>query len=247
MRTDLRRGLLILFLTGALAVATFAVVTGQDALSAQFQPFVIDIQQRVPASVSIPVAAPDGTIVTATVPLTVNVQMKISVDGPQQARVEVERAPAPSIAIATATPPPSGAPEIGDAVLVGSLRWHVLEAEARGQTIRAEDNFSGPKTTAGKFIWVRFVVENVGTEPLDYGTPELVDGQGYRYEIISDYYSYVPDELQCSWTDNLNARVPLECAVIFEVAADASYLSLAASDLAPSARNREEVLIFVLP
>lgn len=222
-------------------------VRAQGGLLAAFQPFVIDITQRVPAEVSIPLSAPDGTIITTTVPLTIGVQLRVQIDGPQQARVEVQRAGPERVLVATATPVPSGAPAMGDDAFVGSLRWRVLDAEDRGQTIKAADNYSGPKNTSGKFIWVHFVVENVGTEPLNFDSPELVDGSGYRYEVIDDLYRYVPENLQCSWTDNLNARVPKECAVIYEIAADAMYLNLAATNLSSSDRNREEVLIFVLP
>jgi len=79
-----------------------AVALSQDGgLLGRFAPFVVDIEQAVPVVVSVPVAVDGGETVTATVPLTVNVALRVSVDG-AGAQVTVMDAPTPAVTVAPA-------------------------------------------------------------------------------------------------------------------------------------------------
>jgi hypothetical protein len=93
------------------------------------------------------------------------------------------------------------------------------------------NTFVAPLTTTGKFIRVRFEVENRSSGLLTYGGIGLVDGQDREYNRRSGMYSYIPNEEDCGFIVNLNPNVPKVCTEIFEVAADATGLKAKLGDL----------------
>jgi hypothetical protein len=93
-------------LTVAVLVAlALGFAAGQEAgVIGQFTPFVIDLTQEVPVQVDAPVVLESGETVTVMTPLTIGVELRIRVDGPQQTMVEVLDATEPEIAVAEAAP-----------------------------------------------------------------------------------------------------------------------------------------------
>lgn len=84
-----------------------AVALAQDSgLIGHFVPFVVDIEQAVPVTVSVPVVLEGGETMTATVPLTVSVALQVRVSSVNS--VILSSGTTPTVAIATGetdTPP----------------------------------------------------------------------------------------------------------------------------------------------
>jgi hypothetical protein len=119
--------------------------------------------------------------------------------------------------------PPTAEPvfTIGTDVMVGDVRWKFLSAENLGNVLTSGNQFIEDKTTAGKFIKVRFEMENRSNDMLTYTGINLVDSQGRSFTDYSEQYMYLPDNETCTFIENLNPNVPRACTVIFEVAPDA--------------------------
>lgn len=93
-------------LTGAvLAGLAFGYAAGQEASTmSPPTPLVIGVAQEVPVIVDAPVTLSSGEIVTATTPFTVEVELRIQVEGAQQSTVKVVSAPEPVVFVAPAIP-----------------------------------------------------------------------------------------------------------------------------------------------
>jgi hypothetical protein len=222
-------------LTVAVLVAlTVNFATGQVAgVIGQFTPFVIDVAQEVPVLVDAPVVLESGEIITATTPLTISVELRVRVDGPQQVVVEVLDAPEPVVALATATPMPvtTGQAGVNDDVIVGEVRWRVLAVEDVGDTLTSDNMFTEDMTTPGRFIRLQFEIENLSSAAKTFSSINLVDSQGRSFNTLPDGFWFVPQAEQCIGFDQLNPSVPKRCTVIFEVPTDADGLQAQVGDL----------------
>ena len=126
-----------------------------------------------------------------------------------------------------ANPEPAPA-TIGQDLTIGQVRWKVLEAKDLGQELKAE--FLEPKTTSGKFILVRFEVENQKSEALTYAGIELVDNKDRTFDNYSEQFGFIPDGESCV-LEQLNPNISRTCSEIFEVPADAAGLRAKLGDL----------------
>lgn len=128
---------------------------------------------------------------------------------------------------------------IGQDVLVGDVRWRLLEATDVGPTLVSANQYVADATTAGTFVQVRFEVENRTSDQLLFSDVELVDAQGRTFNDTSDFevLMHLPNEEQCV-LEQLNPNVPQICRMIFELPADAQNLHLQVGDLVPF-RGRE--------
>ncbi|MCC6165675.1 MAG: zinc ribbon domain-containing protein [Caldilineaceae bacterium] len=143
--------------------------------------------------------------------------------------VTITRASTSDAPIANATMTPL--PIIGGDVMVVNVRWHIFSAENLGNVLTSDNSFIDPLTTPGKFIRVRFEVENRSNDMLTYGGFDLIDSQGREYISSSSAYWMIPDPEDCSFIVNLNPNVPKVCTEIYEVAADATGLKAKVGDL----------------
>ncbi len=94
---------LTIALASVLIVAFCLAVWGQavKTVTGQIQPFIIDIAQAVPVQVSVPISGTDG--VTMTLPLTVTVNLRVSVDSASRtATVETLLEPTPEVTVVQA-------------------------------------------------------------------------------------------------------------------------------------------------
>lgn len=119
---------------------------------------------------------------------------------------------------------------VGQDVIVGDIRWKFLEATDLGQELKSDNQFIDPKTTAGRFVKVRFEIENRGTEAATYAGIEVVDGQGRTFKTYDDRITFTPQGELCV-LEQLNPNLPKTCTEIFEVPADATGLKAKAGDL----------------
>ena len=131
--------------------------------------------------------------------------------------------------------------KVGEDVRVDEVRWHVLSAEDLGDTLSSDNRFVDSKTTAGRFIRVRFEIENLSNDLLTYGGLDLVDNRDREYTSYSESFMFLPDEEECSFIENLNPNIPKICTVIYEVAADAAGLKIVASDLKIFGSDEKEI------
>lgn len=83
-----------LLISSVLLAATILTVTGQSPTTVTLAPFLIDLHQQIPATVTLTL---DDSI--TTVPLTLTVNLQIAVTGPNSATVTTGAAVTPTIAI----------------------------------------------------------------------------------------------------------------------------------------------------
>jgi hypothetical protein len=119
---------------------------------------------------------------------------------------------------------------VGQDVTVGEVRWKVLEVNDEGSELTADSEFIDQKSTPGKWVRVRFQVENLSNDSQTFSSVDLVDSQDRTFRPADDVYSYVPTDELCTF-DQLNANVPKTCQVVFELPADATGLKLNVGDL----------------
>lgn len=124
---------------------------------------------------------------------------------------------------------------INQDVRVGDVRWKVLEAKDLGSHLRGSQSrypsFQKDVTTTGKFIKVRFEIENLGQELKSVTWLRLIDSQNREYVPRHDVSAWIPENEDLLLIENLNPNIPKTLTVIFEVAKDASGLKFIATDL----------------
>lgn len=133
---------------------------------------------------------------------------------------------------ATAQPEPTAPPSygVGQDVQVDQMRWKVLAAEDLGTTLHSDNQFVKDKTSGGRFVRVRFELENLSKDMLSFAGLDLVDAQGRTFKAASDAFAFIPQEEQCI-LENLNPNVAKSCTAIYEVPANASGLKAQVTDL----------------
>lgn len=128
---------------------------------------------------------------------------------------------------ATAVPEePTAAPKalaIGDDVLVDEMRWKILSAKDLGTTLKSDNQFIKDLKTSGRFVQVRFEMENRSKDLLSYGGLDLIDTQDRSFKNASDALQFIPQEEVCIF-ENLNPNIVKTCTVIYEVPANATGL-----------------------
>ena len=136
----------------------------------------------------------------------------------------------------TSTPVPptdTPAPEaftIGQDVIVGDVRWKILEAKELGQELKSDNQFIDAKTTTGKFILVRLEVENRKTEAATYAGINAVDDKGRTFETYNEKFGFVEENEACIF-EQLNPNLAKTCSEIFELPADAKGIKVTVGDL----------------
>jgi hypothetical protein len=130
-------------------------------------------------------------------------------------------------AAATAAPTAYG---VGEDVRVDEVRWKILEAADLGKTLKSTNQFVKDKNTAGRFVKVRFELENLSKDMLTFAGLDLVDDQGRTFKASGDAFQFIPNEEACV-LENLNPNVAKSCTAIYEVPANATGLKAQAGDL----------------
>lgn len=217
-------------------VAGLAAVAQSDLIAGLTGPVIINLQQSVPITVDLALPQADGSVITATAPLTVGIGLQITIDGQHIASVAIAEPAAPVVAVAAPTPTPAAetplsAYTIGDNVTVGEVRWIILSAVDEGQTITSNSQFVDDLTTPGKFIRLTFEMENLSKDMITYGGIELVDNQDRTFKPSTDAYGHIADNIRCQFIENLNPNLPKQCQLIFEVPTSAEGLHVKVGDL----------------
>lgn len=146
-----------------------------------------------------------------------------------------EQAPAEDQAAPKArpVPEPTAAPEaftVGQDVQVDEVRWKILEAADLGQTLESDNQFIDDKSTSGRFVQVRFELENLSKDMLSFTGIDLQDADKRTFKPSTDMIGFIPEEQYCIF-ENLNPNVAKTCTAIYEVPANASGLQAKVGDL----------------
>lgn len=139
----------------------------------------------------------------------------------------------PAESAATALPEATAAPtayRVGEDVQVDEVRWKIVEATDLGKTLKSDNQFVKDKATAGRFVRVRFELENLSKDMLTFAGLDLVDDQARTFKPSSDAFQFIPTEEACV-LENLNPNVAKSCTAIYEVPANAAGLKAQAGDL----------------
>ncbi|HJZ50524.1 MAG TPA: DUF4352 domain-containing protein [Roseiflexaceae bacterium] len=119
---------------------------------------------------------------------------------------------------------------LGQDVQVDQVRWNVKEATDLGNTLKSTNQFVKDKTTSGRFVKVRFEIENLSKDLLTFAGLDLVDNQGRTFKPSSEAFQFIAPEESCL-LENLNPNVAKTCTAIYEVPANAAGLQAQAGDL----------------
>lgn len=154
---------------------------------------------------------------------------------PQEGKVEAAAPAEPEATLAptetpTPEPTPTLPPTVGQDVNVGEIRWKFLEATDIGQELKSDNQFVESKTTGGKFVKIRFEIENLGTEAVSFTGIEILDSKGRTFKPYQDRLFFIEDSEQCILLQ-LNPNLTKTCAEIFELPADATGLKISVGDL----------------
>jgi hypothetical protein len=110
------------------------------------------------------------------------------------------------------------------------VRWKVIEAVDLGKTLKSDNQFVKDKTTSGRFVKVRFELENLSKDMLTFAGLDLVDDQSRTFKASSDAFQFIPTEETCV-LENLNPNVAKSCTAIYEVPANAAGIQAQVGDL----------------
>lgn len=155
---------------------------------------------------------------------------------PRPTRADADaQAPAATEAAPPTEAPTEAAPvaetyQTGQNVIVGEVRWKILQVQNFGQTIKSTNQFIKDLTTSGKFISIGFEVENKGKEMKTFAGITVVDSQGREFQPNSDAIMLIDSDEQCVF-ENLNPGIVKICQVVYEVPADATGLKANVGDL----------------
>ena len=134
---------------------------------------------------------------------------------------------------ATEAPAATAAPSayaVGADVRVDEVRWKVIEAVDLGKTLKSDNEFVKDKTTSGRFVKLRFELENLSKDMLTFAGLDLVDDQNRTFKASSDAFQFIATEETCI-LENLNPNVAKSCTAIYEVPANAAGIQAQVGDL----------------
>lgn len=154
-------------------------------------------------------------------------------EAPAPAEPEATLAPTdtpPPAETPTPEPTPTSPPTIGQDVNVGEIRWKFLEATDIGQELKSDNQFIESKTTGGKFVKIRFEIENLGTDAVSFTGIEILDNKARTFKPYQDRLFFIEDNEQCIFLQ-LNPNLAKTCTEIFELPADATGLKISVGDL----------------
>lgn len=209
----------------AAIVLVSVTVFAQDGIAAFVRPLIVDIKQVVPVLADVVVPLEDGTMVTATVPLTINVALQVSLSGVVSDSVKVVEETEPVVITKT---PVEVQPTANDSTING-VQWTIESIDRLGtkMDLGAQDNLKFE--TRGEFVIVHIVLENVSDKPVPLYTDfnvELVDESDRAFAPV--VVGYALDQL-CSSME-INPGIETPCEIPFEMPKGAKGLRLRISD-----------------
>lgn len=127
---------------------------------------------------------------------------------------------------------PPAAFKVGEDVTVGKIRWKFLEVTDLGKELKSDNQFIEPKSTSGKFVLIKFELENQGTDPASYTGIDLVDNKERTFKPYDDRLSFIEQGELCI-LEQIGPGLSRTCTEIFELPGDATGIKASVGDLAP--------------
>jgi len=209
----------------ATAILVSVAVFAQNGIAAFVRPLIVDVQQVVPVLADVVVPLGDGTTVTVTVPLTINVALQVSLSGVISESVQVVEETEPVIV----TKKPEGVQSTENNLIINGVQWTIENVERLGTKMDLGVQDSLKFETRGEFVIIHVVLENVIDKPvqlyIDFNV-ELVDDSERAFAPV--VVGYALDEL-CSSME-INPGIETPCEIPFEMPKDAKGLRLRISD-----------------
>lgn len=122
--------------------------------------------------------------------------------------------------------------KVGEDVNVGEIRWKVLEVTDLGKELKSDNEFIEPKETSGKFVLVKFELENKGSDPATYSGIDLVDDKDRTFKPYDERIGFIEQNELCI-LEQVNPGLSKTCTEIFELPGDAAGVKASVGDLAP--------------
>ncbi len=123
--------------------------------------------------------------------------------------------------------------KIGDTVTFDDATWVVVEAKDAGKTVKANDGFTPPLKSEGKFVFVHFKVTNRGNkEERVFDGPRMHDSKGREFKAHDHEYSFIPPNAKAMTLEALPPSIAREFWSLYEVADDSTDLRFGARELA---------------
>lgn len=159
------------------------VVSGQSGNGGMFQPFVINVTHEEPVTVVATTTTPAGDVVTVTTPITIGVDLRISVDGPGLVSVDSDGPTASAVEVVIAAPVAD--PEGTDGFVDSSGRVYAVDAPAGiavGQ-VQSKENILGSEFFGR--------ITNETDEPLEFVqvTVQALDADGVLLSVENGFAS----------------------------------------------------------
>lgn len=135
----------------------------------------------------------------------------------------------------------SKAAAIGDVIKFEDSEWTVLSARDLGSTLRG-GQFTEPKQSEGKFVYVKFKVKNITNEEESIlFTPAITDSKGRRYEQFDEQAFYLPDNENSMTMEQLPSGLPKTFSAIFEIPPDAKGINFMSRNFAAFGKEEKAV------
>lgn len=122
--------------------------------------------------------------------------------------------------------------KVGEDITVGKIRWKFLEVTDLGKELKSDNQFIEAKQTSGKFVLVKFEVENQGSDPATYSGIDLVDSKDRTFKPYDERIGFIEQGELCV-LEQVNPGLSKTCTEIFEIPGDASGVKASVGDLAP--------------
>lgn len=120
--------------------------------------------------------------------------------------------------------------KVGEDVNVGDIRWKVLEVTDLGKELKSDNEFIEPKETSGKFVLVKFELENKGNDPATYTGIDLVDDKDRTFKPYDERLTFIEQSELCV-LEQVNPGLSKTCTEIFELPGDAAGIKASVGDL----------------
>ena len=133
---------------------------------------------------------------------------------------------------------------VGDVVTFDDSKWTVLDAEDRGSTLESTNRFLDDMTSQGRFIYVKFQVENLkNSEARVLNSPSIRDSQRREFNQIDRQSLYLPDNAKTMTMEAIPATMSREFHAIYEVAADSEGIEFLARDFSAFGTSIQPIVL----
>ena len=136
---------------------------------------------------------------------------------------------------------------VGEDVKVKDIRWKVISAEDKGDTLKGTDSkypdYEKDKKATGnsKFIKLTMEVENQSKDMKSVSDLKIKDDQGREFTHSSDVISWIPEDKEIFILSNLNPNVTQQFIDYYEVPKDAKGFKITVGDLEMFSNKSAEI------